>query len=163
MLVFLKILFSIVLSAGALYTGMNLLDRITVGIDEWKEIKKGNMAIGILYAAVMISIIMLLSPRIGEFIFYLQGGLDLGTTIKLLALTFFNYIVALFASVFIIYLVIHVIDRITPDLDELAELKKGNLAVALILSVALLLVVLAVQPSIENLFDIIKSLESVLL
>ena len=46
--VVLKVLSALVLSANALYSGMGILDRLTSGIDEWKEIKKGNAAIAIL-------------------------------------------------------------------------------------------------------------------
>ncbi|MDD5172293.1 MAG: DUF350 domain-containing protein [Candidatus ainarchaeum sp.] len=156
------IIAALVFSAGALYTGMNLLDRLTSGIDEWKEIKKGNAAVGLLYAAVMVCTMVLVGPRIADIVYPIQNDMELlaGELAVLFLFLVVNYLLALLASIFLIYLTINVVDRITPDLEELAELKKGNLAVAMILSVALLLVVLATSTGLENVFSMIKSLES---
>ncbi len=161
----LGIITALVFSAGALYTGMGLLDRLTTHIEEWKEIKKGNLAVGLLFAAVMISMVLLIGPRIADMVYPIQNDMGLPATqlIVLLLFTFVNYLVGLLASIILIYLAINLIDRITPDLDELAELKKGNLAVALILSVALVLVVLMASTGMETLFTMIKSVESLFL
>ncbi|NYZ73670.1 DUF350 domain-containing protein [Candidatus Micrarchaeota archaeon] len=159
------IITALVFSAGALYTGMGLLDRLTSGIDEWKEIKKGNAAVGLLYAAVMISMMLLIGPRIAEIVYPIQNDMGLPATqlVVLLLFTLVNYLAGLLSAIVLIYLTINLIDRITPDLEELAELKKGNLAVALILSAALVLVVLAASTGMENLFSMIKSVESLFL
>jgi uncharacterized membrane protein YjfL (UPF0719 family) len=155
-----RIISALVFSAGALYSGMNLLDRLTPGIDEWKEIKKGNAALGILFAAVMISTFLIVEPRISDLLLYIQGDLPVLLTIKLITLMTLNYLAALFSGILMIYLTIGLIDRITPDLDELAELKKGNLAVAIILSVALILIIVAGSVPLETIFSIIKDMES---
>ncbi|MEW6721925.1 MAG: DUF350 domain-containing protein [Candidatus Micrarchaeota archaeon] len=171
-----RIFAAIVLSAGAVYTGISLVDRMTARIDEWKEIKKGNLALGILFAAVVASVILLCESRIVEAVFAigagvispLNDGADTSAgaivfTLELMLITFVNYIIALGAASFVVFLSINVIDRITPDLDELAELKKGNLAVALILAVSLLLVAFALREPFESLFDLLKSIEVAIL
>jgi uncharacterized membrane protein YjfL (UPF0719 family) len=158
-----RMLAAIVLSAGALYSGISLLDRLTSSIDEWKEIRKGNAALGILFASVVISVFLLTESRISDFVFSVSWGFDPVLVAKILAITFINYLLGIFASLIIIFLTINVIDRITPDLDELAELKKGNLAVAILLSVSIVLVVLAVRSPLEAAFGILKGIESALL
>jgi uncharacterized membrane protein YjfL (UPF0719 family) len=157
-----RLLAAMVFSAGALYSGMSLLDRLTQGIDEWKEIKKGNLAFGLLFASVMIATILLVEPRISDILLFIQSDLPAVLTAQLLALMLANYFIGLFLAIVIIYLTINLIDRITPDLDELAELKKGNLAVALVLSLAIVLVIIAVRIPLENVFVLIKNLESTL-
>jgi len=147
-----RILLSIVLSAGALYTGISLLDRLTPGIDEWKLIKSGNAAVGVFYGAVMISIFILVAPAIEDFQLALPE----------IIFSVINYAVALLAAIVIVYLTIHVADKLTADLDEFAELEKGNLAVAVILSVVVIGVVLAASQPLENLLSIIRSAESIL-
>lgn len=147
---------AIVLSAGALYTGIGMLDRLTPGIDEWKQIKKGNLAVGIFYATVMFSLILLVAPLIGDFIGYLMLPLQPYA----LLMTFINYLLGLLAATVIIFLTIHVIDRLTIDLDEMEQLEKGNLAIALIMSVALLSVVYVTSFPFESAFDMLKSMES---
>lgn len=158
-----KIIAAMALSAGALYSGISLFDRLTPGLDEWKEIKKGNSAVAVLLSSLMLSIIILASARIGDLVFYIQADLPLLLSVKLLALMFINYLLGLLAAVTIAFITVNLIDRITPDLEELAELKKGNIAVAIILSVSLILVALGASGPLEILFNLIKSLESVIL
>jgi len=157
------IIVSLVLSAGALYSGMGLLDRLTAGIDEWKEIRKGNAAVALLYGAVMCSMLLLIGPRIAEFVYLIQQDLTQPlTTLQLAIFLLFlllNYLLSVLGAIILVYLTINLVDRITPDLEELAELKKGNMAVAIILAVALVLIVLAAAQPMEALFTMIKSVE----
>ena len=159
----LKLIAAIILSVGALYSGINLLDRLTQGIDEWTEMKKGNVAIGIFLASVMASVMLLVEPRIADLVFYIRADLPLYVVVKILALTFVNYIIALLVSLFVIFLSINVITRLTTDLDEFSELKKGNVAVALILAAALLLVAFAARAPLESIFGKLTSMETSLL
>jgi uncharacterized membrane protein YjfL (UPF0719 family) len=158
----LRILSAIVLSAGALYSGISMLDRLTPGIDEWKLIKKGNLAVGLLYATVMLAIMLFTGPRVLDFTMYIQAALPIELTAYALFISFINYLLALLLGTFVIFLTIHIVDRLTHDLDEFAELEKGNVAVALIMSVVLIAVVIAVTSPFESLFGMIKSVESIL-
>lgn len=155
----LKLVSAIVLPAGALYTGIGVLDRLTAGIDEWKEIKKGNVAVGILYATVMLSMIMLIGPRIEDFITLITPS----PVLTLLCFAFVNYLIGLVFAIVVVYLAINVMGRLTTDLEEMAELRKGNVAVALIMSALLLAVVLVSTIPAEHFFTLIKSWELSLL
>lgn len=158
-----RVIASLVFSAGALYSGMRLLDSLTQGIDEWKEIRKGNLAFALLFASVMVSTILLVEPRISDLLFYIQAELPALLTVKLLALMTVNYLLGVLAAILLIYIIINLIDRITPDLDELAELKKGNIAVALVLATALIMIAISARDPVETLFSILKDLESTIL
>jgi len=154
-----RLIASIILSLGALYTGIKVLDRLTAGIDEWKEIKKGNVAVGIFYATVVLSLILLMEPRIAEFANWIQATLPWQTTLYMLALSLINYLLDLALSVLIIYLSINLIDKLTVDLNEMEALKKGNIAVALILSVMVLGVALVARYPLDWTFLVMKALE----
>jgi uncharacterized membrane protein YjfL (UPF0719 family) len=155
--VFFKLMATIVLSAGSLYFGTGLLDRLTTEIDEWKEVKKGNVAVALLYISVLISMMLLLLPRIEEFVYYIDPSLPLPA----LAVTFLNFLLALPISIGIIWLTIHTVERLTSDVSEMAELKKGNVAVSLVFSVSVLLVSLAATIPMDSLFTLVKSIELV--
>jgi len=157
--VVLRILFAIVLSAGAVYSGISLLDKLTAGIDEWKEIKKGNIAIAILFTAVMVAVLLIMEPRINDFVGLISAAPDVVLSLELLALSLLNYLLGLLASVILLFLTINLIDRITQDLDEFSELKKGNAAVGLILATAILLVLLVAKGPLETGFTMLKLLE----
>ncbi len=158
----LGIVSAIVLSAGALYSGINMLNRLTHGIDEWKLIKSGNIAVGIFYGAVMLSIVLLVGPRIAEFVGYLLSGLPFEYLFIALFFGLVNYLLGLLAGIVIIFLTIHVMDRITSDLDEFRELERGNVAVAVIMAVVLISVVLASTGPLEAAFGLINYLESLI-
>lgn len=161
-----RILSSIVLSAGALYAGVGFFDRMTSGLEEWKEMKKGNVAIGILLVSVMAGMLLLMEQRIGELVFAIQiptAAIPLHTVSLILAFTVLNYLLGLILGVFVIFLAINLVDRITTGVNELSELKKGNVAMALVLSAAIFLIVFAARPSIESAFTALLSLESTFL
>jgi len=163
LIVLLKLVAAIGLSAGALYSGMSLIDRLTSGIEEWKEIKKGNAAVGLLFLSVMVAIVLLMEIRISDVLFSIRADLGLLMAAKLLFFSIINYALGLLASVIIIFLTINTVDRITGDINEFSELKKGNLAVALILATSLILITLAARHPFESAFDIIIRMESAFL
>jgi uncharacterized membrane protein YjfL (UPF0719 family) len=159
----LQMLASIVFSAGAIYSGMALFDRMTASIEEWKEMKKGNLAVGLLFASIISSLVILIEPRFLDLVYAIRAPgalLPLETVILVFAFTILNYLLGIIGGLLVIFLAINVIDRITPDLDELAEIKKGNLAVALVLSVALLLIVFIARAPFESAFDSLITIES---
>ncbi len=160
--VLIQALSAMVLSAMAIYSGMGALDRMTHGIDEWKEIKKGNAAAGVLLVAIIGSIMLLMEPRIREFIFSVRSDLPVLFVAKLMVVSLLNYVLGLLASIFAVFLTIHLIDRITTDMDEFAELKKGNVAVALVFAAALVLIIIGIQTPFESLFEALQALESAL-
>jgi uncharacterized membrane protein YjfL (UPF0719 family) len=158
----LRILSAIVLSAGALYSGISMLDRLTPGIDEWKLIKKGNLAVALLYATVMLSIMIFAGPRVADFVMYIQTVMPVELTLYALFFSFVNYLLSVLLATFVVFITIHIIDRLTHDLDEMAELEKGNLAVGLIMSTVLFAVVLSTAAPAEGIFSMLKALEAIL-
>ena len=151
---------AMVLSAWTLYSTIKVLDRMTSGIEEWEEIKKGNLAVGLFYAVVLVSMMVMVWPRIEEFIINVNLFAPIERTLLLLGLSFLNYLVNVVLSISIFYIAINLIDRLTVDMSEMQELKRGNLAVALIMSAILLGIIFLVRIPIEHIFDIIKLVES---
>jgi uncharacterized membrane protein YjfL (UPF0719 family) len=159
------LLAAIILSAGSLYSGMRLLDVMTSGIEEWKELKKGNPAVGLFYAAALVSLMALMSPRIGELLLLLAPLSPATNPFSPAAflLSLVNFLLALPLALLVIYLTVHAVDRLTGDVNEFAELRKGNIAMSLVFSVSVLLACLMAVVPMESIFTLIKSLESGLL
>ena len=55
---------SILLAAIATYLGIWLYERATRDIDEWKEIRQGNAAVGLTLAAVVVGLAIILRPAV---------------------------------------------------------------------------------------------------
>ena len=158
-----RIFVALALSVASLHLALRALDSLTSGIDEWEEIKKGNIAIGLLTLAVLASVILLVGPRIEQLVLSIRPELSLVILGALLAFTLFNFLLSLGAAIFIIFLAFSLVDRLTHDLDEFAELKKGNLAVALLMAGSILLITFVVKVPFDQLFMLLESVESSLL
>jgi len=52
---FLQLVLGIVLAIGAIYLALSILDRLTKGVEEFEEIKKGNVAVALEMAGVIIA------------------------------------------------------------------------------------------------------------
>ena len=143
----LQLFLGMVFSITAIYTGLSLIDRLTREIDEWGLIKKGNAAAGVFFALVVLSLILMIEPSISATVLSvhdaIMSGMALAFVLHLLVL-----VVAFLVSVLSIYTTLRVIDAMTADVSEFAEIKKGNVAVALVTGATLLAVSLVVRTAI---------------
>jgi len=124
----------LVLAMGSVYIGLKMFDKMTKDIDEWAEVKKGNVAVGILMAAVIIAIANVVQSGVLSITASFNGDISLGVALVALMVGIINLLIALVAAIVAIYLAIRVLDRITTDIDEMAEIKKGNIPVAIIMA-----------------------------
>jgi len=130
-----QLIIAIILAVIALYIGFSVFSRITKGIEEEKELAKGNPAVGILIAAVFFAIAIVIqsgisgislgiSKAISIGLFSMDGAIAIGVAILQLVL---GIILAIAA----IYLALSILDKLTKGISEFEEIKKGNVAVAL--------------------------------
>ena len=130
-----QLVIAIVFAVVALYIGFAVLGKISKGMDEEKELAKGNVAVGIIVAAVFVAIAMVvesgvsglsagISKALAAGLFSADGMLTIG-------LAFFQLIAGIVLAVGAIYLALNILDRLTTGVEEFEELKKGNVAVAL--------------------------------
>ncbi len=130
-----QLVVAIVFAVLALYIGFSVLGRITKDIDEEKELAKGNVAVGIIVAAVFVAIALVvesgvsgLSAGISKA---LAAGLLSGDGLIAIGLAFFQLIAGIVLAVGAIYLALNILDKLTKGVEEFEEIKKGNVAVAL--------------------------------
>ena len=73
-----QLVIAIVFAVVALYIGFWVLGKITKGIDEEKELAKGNAAVGILVASVFIAIALVVQSGVIGLVGGYQQGHELG-------------------------------------------------------------------------------------
>ena len=61
---FIQLILGIVLAIGAIYLALNMLDRLTKGVDEFEEIKKGNVAVALEMAGVIIAVAVIIQSGV---------------------------------------------------------------------------------------------------
>ncbi|MEM3369300.1 MAG: DUF350 domain-containing protein [Candidatus Micrarchaeia archaeon] len=144
--IFIGILFAIL----SVYLGLRFYDKMTKGIDEIKELKKGNVAVAIILAALILSIGNIVQQGVAQFDNVLLRGVSIPLFIISFIMAMFQLAVVVLIAVLSIYVAIRVLDSMTVGIDELAEIKKGNIAVAVIVAAVIYLVSVVVSGAIAD-------------
>ncbi|MCZ7542141.1 MAG: DUF350 domain-containing protein [Anaerolineae bacterium] len=143
-----KFIIAILLAAISAYTGIFLFDRATGDIDEWAELRAGNAAVGVTLGALVIALAIILqsslrAPGVPED---LQPGLyPLYALVELLI----RFAIGFVAGLVGVLTGIALYDRMTGSLDEFAEIKKGNMGVAITLAAVIIATALLIAPVVN--------------
>src|SRR5659263_446141 len=147
-----QLVIAFILAVAALYIGFSVLGKITKGIDEEKEIAKGNTAVGILVASVFIAIgIVVQSGGSGISVGISQAlrpDITTGDSITILIVSVLQLVLGIVLAIVAIYLALNILDKLTKGIDEFAELKKGNVAVALEMAGVIITVAIIIQSGV---------------
>ena len=143
---------AIILAVVALYIGFSVLNRITKGMDEAKELAKGNVAVGILIAAVFIGIAVVVQSGVSGVSLGIAKAMSVGIFsvdgLVAIAVAILQLILGIVLAIVSIYLALKVLDRLTKGVEEFEELKKGNVAVALEMAGVIIAVAVIIQSGV---------------
>ncbi len=143
---FIQLIIAILLAVVALYIGYSTFSRITKGMDEQKELMKGNAAVGIIIAAVFFAIALVVQSGVAGISVGIINALD-GDWLALVA-AFIQLVLGIILAIAAIYLALNILDRLTKGVDEFAELKKGNVAVALMMAGVIVATAIIIQSGV---------------
>ena len=141
-----QLLIAIILAVIALYIGYSVFSRITKGIEEEKELMKGNTAVGILIASVFFAIAIVVHSGIAGISIGITNALS-GDWFSLLA-AIIQLVLGIILAIVAIYLALSVLDRLTKGVNEFEEIKKGNVAVALMMAGVIVATALIIQSGV---------------
>lgn len=141
-----QLLIAILLAVVALYIGYSTFSRITKGMDEQQELMKGNTAVGIIIAAVFFAIALVVQSGVAGISVGIMNALE-GDWWALVA-AFVQLILGIILAIAAIYLALNILDRLTKGVDEFAELKKGNVAVALMMAGVIVATAIIIQSGV---------------
>ena len=141
-----QLVIAIILAVVALYIGYSTFHRITKGIDEEKELAKGNPAIGIVIAAIFFAIAVVVQSGVAGITVGISQAL-VGDWIALIA-SFIQLILGIILAIVGIYIALNVLDHLTKGVNEWEELKKGNVAVALMMAGVIVATALIIQSGV---------------
>ena len=142
-LAFLRLVLAIVFAVAALYIASYVLGKLTKGLDEWAEIGKGNVAVSIYMAGIFISVATIVAP----------GVIGLFVTLDIIGIVvgFVQLVLALALAVAAQYIALSVLGKMTKGLKEWEELKKGNVAVGLIMAAVVVAIAAVVSQGVSSL------------
>jgi uncharacterized membrane protein YjfL (UPF0719 family) len=139
---------AIILSAIAAYLAFYLFQWFTRGLDEWEELRQGNAAVGIVLGAILIAVSIVLRPALAVN----ATTWDVGDTLffRVLLAEALQLAVGLVLAVVTLALALYLFAGLTRGIDEVQELRKGNLAVAGLLAGVVIGVGLMISQAVEQ-------------
>lgn len=150
---FLQLLVGLILAMFSIYIGIRLFGEIVRGIEVEKELKQGNCAVAILMIAVVLSIANVVQSGVGGLtmaLVRLPVGAPLESYIYPIVAGIVQVVVSIVLAVVAIYLAVRIFDSITKGIDEMTEVKKGNVAVAILMAGVLIAVSFVVQAGVSG-------------
>jgi uncharacterized membrane protein YjfL (UPF0719 family) len=147
-----QLLIAIVLAVVALYIGFSVLSKINKGLDEEKELAKGNVAVGIIVAAVFFAIAIVVQSGVSGVSLGVAKAMSVGLLsvdgFVAIGVAFLQLILGIVLAVAAIYLALNILDRLTKGVNEFEEIKKGNVAVALEMAGVIVAVAVIIQSGV---------------
>jgi uncharacterized membrane protein YjfL (UPF0719 family) len=151
-----QLVVAILLAVLAAYLGIFLFELTTRDIDEWTELRRGNLSVGMVLAGIAVGIALVLRPATQVPL----TGWDVGDRwlpVFVLAREAVQLAVGVVLAVAAVALSLWLFSRLTGQIDEMAELKQDNRAVAALLVGVVLAVSLLVASAVEGLSEVIAS------
>mgnify|MGYP001574680577 CR=1 FL=1 len=152
-----QLVIGLILAMGSIRLAIWLLNRLTPGIDEEEELKKGNVAVGIMMLGVIIATALVISSGVVGLTQAITGvsGQTVAEYIVNAIIAIVFGLVQLGAgvgfAVVSIYLAFNIWDRITRTIDVKAELARGNIAIGIVMAGVIIAVALVIREGVSGL------------
>ncbi|MGD0534568.1 MAG: DUF350 domain-containing protein [Methanoregula sp.] len=147
-----QLIIAVILAVVALYIGFSVFGKITKDVDEQKELAKGNVAFGIVVASIFVAIAVVVQSGVAGISVGIGKASALGFTsvdgLIAISVAIIQLILGVLLAIGAIYLALNILDKLTKGVEEFAELKKGNVAVALEMAGVIIAVALIIQSGI---------------
>jgi uncharacterized membrane protein YjfL (UPF0719 family) len=152
-----ELLLSFLFAIFVAYFSFRIFNRITRDVDEINELKKNNVAAGLLLGSLLISSALILREAIYPTVSALQtrlfAGIDLITGAILLVSAILYAAIAAITSIGAIALSMKLFLRLTRDVDELTEISRNNVAVAITLGSVIIVLGLFLSHGVQSLLS----------
>ncbi|MCX8197314.1 MAG: DUF350 domain-containing protein [Candidatus Micrarchaeota archaeon] len=151
-----QLIVGLVLAMGSVYLGLRMFDKLTESTDEMAELKKGNVAIAILLGAIIFSIANVVEGGVSNLTQTVSPGLSPMQLVAALIIGVVNLVIGVLLAIFAIYIAISVLDKITVGIDEFKELKRGNVAVAIMMAAVLFAVSFVIKGAVVGMASLLS-------
>jgi uncharacterized membrane protein YjfL (UPF0719 family) len=147
-----QLIISILFAVIALYLGFAIMSKITLTMNEEEELARGNTAVGIVVASVFVAIALVVQSGVSGLTVGINravnAGILTGDGLFSIGIATLQLIIGIILAVASIYLALMILDRLTENLHEFDEIKKGNIAVALEMAGMIIAVAVIIQSGV---------------
>ena len=150
------LLISLWLAMQAVKKAIEMFDKTTQGIDEWTELAKGNTAVGIVMAAMIYAVGNIISNGVEGLTGAIMAPSLSWAFVLSVVIGVINLLVALWIATSVVSLAIKTLDKATEKIEEMKEIAKGNVAVAVMVAGVLLAVSHVVGSAVSGLSNVLN-------
>ena len=153
-----KVLVSLLFSVASVYFAIRVFDSITSEIDEWREIRRGNIAVSIYFGAVIFTFSLIIAPSLQDIYSDVSSLTDSFSVamLVLLGLDLVELILTIIIASIALYLTLLMIDAFSHNMRKFQQLKQGNIAVAITMSAILLGVGIIIREGVLSLASLLN-------
>jgi len=131
--------------------------RFTRHLDEMEELRRNNASMGILLASIVLSTAFVvraaLYPSVSTWQTLVHRGFSGGDLLFCLGITLFSFVFSAVIALVGIWSALRIFLRLTREVDELYEIGRNNLAVALVLGVLIVVMGLFLSHGVQSLLS----------
>ncbi len=149
-----QFLVAIVAAAIVAYLSVWLFNKATRNIDEWNELRKGNLAVGVILGAMIIGVGMVLRPALAPLALNLDATAADAMAYRIL-LHGVQVLVGIVLAVVSLGFSLWIFTRLTGSIDEWAEIGRGNVAIAAVLAGVIIATALITSTTMEAVLALI--------
>ena len=154
----LQLVLSLAVGIVFIYAGFKFFHNRIKAINEIEELKKNNIAVAILNASIILSLVIMvknaIEPAITVFSMTLRNpNATFISFLQMAGIMLVQIIVAGLIAYISIYLAINLYTYLTKDIDELGEIKNNNIAVSIVLGIVIISISLLMQQGIKSILD----------
>jgi uncharacterized membrane protein YjfL (UPF0719 family) len=147
---------ALVLSAIATYLAFFLFQLFTRDLDEWEALRQGNAAVGLVLGAMLVSVAIVLRPAVVVS----PSIWDVGRQFffRVMLAQALQLVVGLVLAVITLTVALYLFAALTRGIDEVKELREGNLAIAGLLAGVVISVGLMVSQAVGQIMALASSI-----
>lgn len=153
-----KVVFGVVVGALGIFLASRVLNRLLRSGEADEEQKKGNVAAGVLYASSLVALGLLVqnaaTATFSAMDLMYRGSAITGAIVLrfcIYGLVHVTFSLAVGAAVIAIGTVLFA--KLTRGIDEIAEVRKGNVAPALVLGAVMIVMAMMAAPGLQTALD----------
>ena len=153
-----KALFGIVVGAVGIFVAARALHRLIGSGKTEDETKQGNLAVGVIEAGSLVALgILLRHPVAATFnaldLMYRDAELTLTSLRRVGTYALIHLTLSVVVSAAVLALGTWLFTKLTRDVDEMAEIRRGNVAPALVLAAVMVVMAIMTAPGLEMALD----------
>ncbi len=145
---------AVVAAAIVAYLSVWLFDKATRGIDEWNELRKGNVAVGLILGAMIVGVGIVLRPALAPLSLNLDAAAADAVAYRIL-LHGVQVLVGIVLAVVSLGLALWLFTRLTGSIDEWSEIGRGNVAIAAVLAGVIIATALITSTTMDAILALI--------